>query len=116
MTPEKIAEIQNVVAREFDYADAHEMFNDWFVSQNKPHNQPYRFIDRCIELASESKWISVVAPPEEPGNYVVWLKDWRGRPSEKMIVHYHKDTGWQYRYYDNRVMYWLPVEPPKTNN
>ncbi|HRB44200.1 MAG TPA: DUF551 domain-containing protein [Niabella sp.] len=54
-------------------------------------------------------WISVEKElPKKNGYYIVYCT----MPNEPGLVHYHKDTGWQNGFYDDRVTHWAVIVPP----
>lgn len=54
-------------------------------------------------------WISVEdSLPTKNGYYITWCT----MPEEPGLIHYHKDTGWQNGFYDERVTHWTVIVPP----
>ena len=52
-------------------------------------------------------WISVNEElPTINGFYICWCGD------EPGLIHYHKDTGWQNGFYDDKVTHWKIILPP----
>lgn len=54
-------------------------------------------------------WISVEDKlPAKNGYYITWCI----MPNEPGLIHYHKSTGWQNGFYDERVTHWMEIVPP----
>lgn len=77
------------------------------IAELKSKNEALQ--SRIKELEDERKWISVEDElPEKNGYYIVWCD----KPSEHGLVHYHKNTGWQNGFYNDRVTHWKLLLPP----
>jgi len=56
-----------------------------------------------------SGWHSVEKElPSKNGYYICWCI----MPNEPGLIHYHKNTGWQNGFYDERVTHWMDIIPP----
>jgi len=62
------------------------------------------------EYRNQSRWISVEERlPERNGYYFTWC----AMPEEPGLIHYHKDTGWQNGFYNEKVTHWQLLSKPE---
>ena len=112
MNNEKIEKAAKFFSTWFKYTeeDAIDCHDDTLrCIQAYADQQTLQLQSRIKELEDERKWISVEDElPEKNGYYIVWCD----KPSEHGLVHYHKNTGWQNGFYNDRVTHWKLLLPP----
>ena len=86
--------------------DANDLSNNWTLEKMAGQKMKAE-----IEQLKADKWISVEdRMPEENSYCIVWCIN----PNEYGLVHYHKLTGWQNGFYNDRVTHWQKPLPPKS--